>query len=411
MPVPYHLFDVFGIELEYMIVDDETLNVSPVCDRLLHSQAGNDEGEVVFDDISWSNELALHVVELKTSKPSPTLVPLASAFQEHIGRVERLLDPLGARLMPTAMHPWMDPHREMRLWPHDNAEIYAAFDRVFDCRGHGWSNLQSMHINLPFSGDEEFGRLHAAIRLVLPLLPALAASSPAMDGQLTGFMDNRLRVYRNNSARIPSVAGMIIPESVSCESEYNERIYQRMYRDIAPFDPDGVLQQPWLNARGAIARFGRGTIEIRVIDVQECPRADLAIAAATIGLVRAFVEERWAGSGAQNAFDLEPLRQVLWSTTDDAGSATIADTGFLQMLGIGGHSCTANEAWRDVVERLFAMNLLDDSFAGALEFMLQRGSLAERISRAIGPSPSRQRLAGTYARLCDCLSRGEMFDA
>ena len=36
-------------------------------------------------------------------------------------------------------------------------------------------------LNLPFSSDEEFGRLHAAIRLLLPLLPALAASSPLVE--------------------------------------------------------------------------------------------------------------------------------------------------------------------------------------------------------------------------------------
>ena len=33
-----------------------------------------------------------------------------------------------------------------------------------------------------------------------------------------------------------------------------------------------------MNSRGAIARFDRNAIEIRVIDVQECPKADLAIA-------------------------------------------------------------------------------------------------------------------------------------
>ena len=67
--------------------------------------------------------------------------------------------------------------------------MYEAYDRIFDCRGHGWANLQAVHLNLPFSGDEEFGRLHAAIRLVLPIMPAdrimasgLATSLPARAG-------------------------------------------------------------------------------------------------------------------------------------------------------------------------------------------------------------------------------------
>ena len=43
-----------------------------------------------------------------------------------------------------------------------------------------------MHVNLPFADDAQFARLHAAIRLVLPLLPALAASSPIAEGSVIG---------------------------------------------------------------------------------------------------------------------------------------------------------------------------------------------------------------------------------
>ena len=52
-----------------------------------------------------------------------------------------------------------------------------------------------------------------------------------------------------------------------------------------------VPRDEWLNARGAIARFGRGTIEIRVLDVQECPQADLAICAAVVEVLQALVAE------------------------------------------------------------------------------------------------------------------------
>src|SRR5690606_30349750 len=126
--------------------------------------------------------------------------------------------------------------------------------RIFDCRGHGWANLQSVHLNLPFANDDQFGRLHAAIRLLLPLLPALAASSPLIESRRSGLLDTRLDVYRSNAARIPSVSGQVIPEPVYTRSDYDREILQRMYRDVAPFDPDGTLQHEWLNARGAIAR-------------------------------------------------------------------------------------------------------------------------------------------------------------
>src|SRR5690606_12908976 len=114
--------------------------------------------------------------------------------------------------------------------PHDFNEVYRAFDRIFDCRGHGWGNLQSMHINLPFADDEEFGRLHAAVRLVLPLLPGLAASSPLVENRRTGSMDNRLEFYRHNCARIPSVTGHVIPEPVFGIEEYRDQVLGRIYR-------------------------------------------------------------------------------------------------------------------------------------------------------------------------------------
>ena len=252
---PLSLFSAVGIELEYMLVDAESLDVRPIADQVMQLEAGKQVSDVEFEDISWSNELVLHVLELKTTDPAPSLAPVAGQMQAHVRRVNELAGQLGARLMPTAMHPWMDPFKEMKLWPHDYSPVYECFNRIFDCRGHGWANLQSMHINLPFANDDEFGKLHAAVRLVLPLLPALAASSPFKEGKLTGQLDSRLETYRLNSRKIPSIAGRVIPERAFTQAEYDAMIFEPMFRDIAPHDPEGILQDEFLNARGAIARL------------------------------------------------------------------------------------------------------------------------------------------------------------
>ncbi|HET9751241.1 MAG TPA: glutamate-cysteine ligase family protein, partial [Casimicrobiaceae bacterium] len=199
-----------GIELEYMIVDRDTLDVRPIAERLLASFAGHEAADVERGPMGWSNELVRHVVEVKNRAPVPTLAPLIARFQDEIRAADALLAEYDARLMPTAMHPWMDPVRETWLW---DGEIYRTYDRIYDCRAHGWANLQSMHVNLPFAGDGEFARLHAAIRLILPLLPALAASSPIADGQPTGLLDFRLDAYRNNCRITPSVGGRVVPET------------------------------------------------------------------------------------------------------------------------------------------------------------------------------------------------------
>ena len=156
---PLRMFEAFGIELEYMLVDARTLDVLPKSDELLRSVAGEMTSEVDLDGISWSNELVLHVIELKTSEPARQLEGLAEQFGAHLRRINELLLAVGGRLMPTAMHPWMDPHREPVLWPHDYSVVYETYDRIFGCQGHGWSNLQSVHLNLPCADDAEFGRL------------------------------------------------------------------------------------------------------------------------------------------------------------------------------------------------------------------------------------------------------------
>ncbi len=407
-----HLFQAFGIEIELMIVEREFLDVRPICDQLLHKVTGTWSGDYAAGRIGWSNELALHLVELKSSAPEPTLSGLAAAYQENVRRIDELLSGFGARLCASGMHPWMDPRRETRLWPHEYAEVYRAYDRIFDCKSHGWANLQATHVNLPFSGNEEFGRLHAAIRLVLPLLPVLAASSPVLEGRATGALDNRLEVYRTNGGKVPSMAGRVIPEPVFDIQEYQARILAPIYADLAPHDPEELLRFEFANSRGAIARFERDAIEIRLLDAQECPQADLALAFAVGAVVRALVEERWAPFTEQKRWEVEPLAELLWRTTVHGPAAVISDPAYLAVFGRSGASPrTAGELWRELVEEVVAPSPGSDEFLEHLELVLERGTLAQRILRALGGDFSRARLRAVYRELADCLHEGRSFDA
>lgn len=179
----YSLFSVLGIEIEYMLVDSQHLNVQPQSDLLLKELAGELVNEVALGDIAISNELVLHVLELKNNGPKPPDASIAAQFQKAIEKLQPYLAARNLQLLPTGAHPWMNPLQETKRWPHGNRDIYHQFDTIFNCQGHGWSNLQSMHVNLPFANDEEFNHLHNAIRLVLPLLPALAASTPFLEGK------------------------------------------------------------------------------------------------------------------------------------------------------------------------------------------------------------------------------------
>ena len=401
------LFEGYGVELEYMIVDHQSLAVLPVADRVLQAQAGELVDELEAGALCWSNELVLHVIELKTNGPADSLAGLAADFQQGVVAVNQQLAALDGRLLPGAMHPWMDPQRETKLWPHGHSEIYAAYNRIFGCQGHGWSNLQSTHLNLPFQGDEEFGRLHAAIRLILPLLPALAASSPLLDGRHNGLLDNRLHAYQQNQRKIPLIAGTLIPEPVFTRQAYQQEILQPIYQAIAPFDPEAILQHEWLNSRGAIARFERDTIEIRLLDVQECPVADLAIIELICAVLQGLVEERWSSLLEQQSWAASPLAKWLSAAIGDAERARLENAAFLALFGYPGQRATMAELWQHLAETLLPDRLV--SKHTPLGVILNQGPLSRRILRATGSSPSRRKLGEIYARLSDCLALGELF--
>ncbi|WP_151636692.1 carboxylate-amine ligase [Noviherbaspirillum aerium] len=414
---PLHAFTGYGIELEYMIVDRDSLSVLPVADRLLRGADAQGGGEVRRGAMGWSNELVLHVVEIKNREPAASLGLLHEAFQGEVREINRRLDAMQARLMPGAMHPWMNPLAETQLWPHDNEEIYRTYARIFDSRSHGWANLQSMHVNLPFADDTQFARLHAAIRLVLPILPALAASSPIADGGITGFADYRMQVYAGNADGIPSIAGMVVPENAGSRSEYEQRILAPMYRDIAPHDPEGVLRHEWLNSRGAIARFDRNAIEIRVIDTQECPQADLAIAAATVDAVRRLYEAPTLAE--QQDMPTAMLAGLLHACLRDAEQAAVTDPAYLRLMGYAGRECSAGELWRHLIGNMMEDDVHDslqghhgrqEPWREPLHTILKEGPLARRILRAVGDGGApRARLREVYAQLCTCLQDGRMF--
>ena len=410
MNAPLHAFAGYGIELEYMIVDRQTLSVVPIADELLRREAGHYVTEVQRGELAWSNELVLHLVELKNPRPTGTLESLPALFQREVQAINQIIEPFGACLMPTAMHPWMNPLSETRLWPHEDAAIYQAYDRIFDCNRHGWANLQSMHLNLSFADDAEFARLHAAVRLVLPILPALAASSPIADGRCTGFMDYRMESYRTHPIKVPSMIGHVIPDTFNSRAAYESQVLAPMYRDIAALDPQGVLRHEWLNCRGAIPRFGRNAIEIRVIDVQECPAADLAIAAAVSFVLKMLYDAAKASLEMQQSISTEALADIMLSCNRDGEQAVIDNDEYLRIMGFPARHCEARELWQHLIDGL-GQGSGDQrmTWLEPLRVILEHGTLSRRILEAVGSDCSKPVLEKVYRELCACLAEGRMF--
>lgn len=368
----YHLFEVYGIEAEYMIVDKTTLNVSPLAEYVLQRfSKGNIENEVEVGQIAWSNELVSHVIEIKTNGPTKDPIQAEKSFHESLRQIQKILDEKNAMLLPTSMHPWMDTEKETVLWPHGHKDIYLAFDRIFNCKGHGWSNVQSVHLNLPFADEAEFARLHAALRLILPLVPFLSASSPFFSGKLSDVPDSRLIFYEANQKKVSSVTGDIIPEQIFSFKEYHE-LYERIYADISPFDPENILQKPWLNSRGVIAKFDVGALELRIMDIQEAPIMDFTILEIIILILQDLVDGRIISFEEQKKFSTPFLKACLYSANLFDCSLNAA---YMKLLGFDNKQ-TNLRSFCEQLEQKYRFS--SQSYKG-LKVLSEQGRLAERL--------------------------------
>jgi gamma-glutamyl:cysteine ligase YbdK (ATP-grasp superfamily) len=202
----------------------------------------------------------------------------------------------------------------------------------------------------------------------------------------------------------------VVPEPAATRAQYESEILRPIYDDLAALDPEGILRYEWVNARGCIARFDRSAIEIRVLDLQETPRADVAIAALVSESVRRLCEGHGATRAQQDAFETDRLAAIFRATLVDAERTRIDDLDYLRTLGIETSTpLEAGEVWQQLLSA-GALAAKEPVLAATLEFVLERGSLARRILRATGPDPSRARIVDVYRHLADGLLADRRFD-
>ncbi|SFD40474.1 glutamate-cysteine ligase family protein [Algibacter pectinivorans] len=404
----YHLFEVYGIELEYMLVNQSNLKVAPIVDALLTKKNGELTSDIENGTMAWSNELVAHVVEIKTNGPTANLNSLSNEFHKNIAEINALLQPLNTQLLPTASHPLMNPLTDTQLWKHSYSEVYELYNRIFNCKGHGWSNVQSTHINLPFYDDNEFEKLHAAIRILLPLIPGLCASSPILEGQSTGFKDTRLEYYKTNQKEIPEMTGFVIPEQVFSKSDYHKTIFEPIKKAIKPFDTQNILDHHFLNSRGAIARFDRNAIEIRLVDIQECPKADMAICVLIIEVLKHLVNDGFTSLSNQKEWSNVSLFNLLNPIIKSGEAYIVSDVNYLDLFGIH-EPLSVQNIWKKIYEDVKPN--IDASHYEALDIILNEGTLSTRILKAIANNFSEDNIKTIYFDLANCLQTNSLFRA
>lgn len=261
----------------------------PIADKIIKEYCGKIVNFIELPDFIFGKEMQLHVMEVKANSPFKSPVLFEEKMQNAVSTLNDILRKHGAKLLGTGMHPLLKL-KGTGIWPHRHKKIYQEYGKIFNLNQHGWLNIQSFHLNLPFYKEADGVKMHNLLANLCAYLPAITASSPICEGKFGPNIDNRLYFYKLNQKEIPSITGEVIPEYASSFKQYKNEIIDRYSKDLIKAGAEKTLLfKEWVNSRGVIFRFDRSALEVRVMDEQECVKSDVALScfirAALRGLV------------------------------------------------------------------------------------------------------------------------------
>jgi carboxylate-amine ligase len=231
-----------------------------------------------------------------------------------------------------------------------------------------------------------------------------------LGGKFTGSYDTRLKYYKINQAKIPSITGRVIPEAVFSKRNYLQVIYEKIKADIAQYDPEQKLNPIWVNSRGAIARFDRGSIEIRVMDCQESPAADMAVVTIVVETIKALVAGKFLDHDTQMKWKTDTLAHIFDRVVENAGETVLDQQEYLQIFGVQEKKVTVQELWLHIVSRLSKGEGSElERRKHAINILLKEGTLAQRMVRAMNNNFSQANIAQVYRQLSVCLVQNKLF--
>lgn len=202
------------------------------------------------------------------------------------------------------------------------------------------------------------------------------------------------------------MTGKVIPEQVFTKKDYYEKIFRPINEAIKPHDTEDILDHHFLNSRGAIARFDRNAIEIRVIDLQECPGADVAIAVLVIESLKLLVSEELVSGEDQMSWQEDELFHIFNNVITNAESTLITNELYLNIFDINSAS-TAGDIWKILYQRV--KEGISTKHRKTIEEILENGSLSTRILKALEGNYSVENINRVYSNLGQCLVQNKLF--
>ena len=172
-----------AVEEEFALLDPVTLSLTNRFEELLEASVGTDlEGHLV-------GELIASEVEIRTGR-CESFTEAAARIPERRDQLSALADGLGVALAATGTHPW-SPWQEQRIidTPH-----YRRNDEIL--RYVVWRNNSfGLHVHVGIRGADRAIRVCDAVRMFLPDLLALSASSPFVENCNTGLHSARTQIF------------------------------------------------------------------------------------------------------------------------------------------------------------------------------------------------------------------------
>jgi carboxylate-amine ligase len=233
-----------GIEEEFAILDPVTHDLVPRFEELRDTAIACDSllGE------SITGELISSEIEIVSGRGESFADALARQ-RERRRRLFALAGEQHAVLAATGTHPWAD-YREQ---PIIDTEHYRRVEQGL--KYVAWrNNTFSLHVHVGIQGIDRAVRVCDRLRPVLPLLLAVSANSPYLDGRDSGLHSARTQSFTRNFPRCG------IPDPFGSWRAYREYIeFLVRTRSIVEFT------QVWWSVR---PHFRFGTVEVRICDAQ-----------------------------------------------------------------------------------------------------------------------------------------------
>lgn len=232
-----------GLEEEFALLDGETLDLAPRFEELRDAAA---QDPVLAEAIT--GELISSEIEIISGR-GEDLHEALSQQRDRRRRLFALAADHGVLLGSTGTHPWAD-YREQRNIDTDH------YRRVVEGLGYvaRRNNTFSLHVHIGVRGADRAVLACDRLRPVLPLLLAVSASSPFLEGRDTLLASARSQTFTKSFPRcgVPDAYG-----SWAAFREYLDLLIAT--RSIVEYT------QVWWSVRPH-ATFG--TIEVRIADAQ-----------------------------------------------------------------------------------------------------------------------------------------------